>query len=133
MQRTELPLPPALQQPRESSSNTKKETSGRRLSFSLSLKVPRNLSVAKGVGDGRKKEKSKTEDSVWMKTIILGDRCVPDEGDDGVIYEQKGKKISAYHPRNSSSISISRPTSSIDHDAISGPNIHKQNINQNHM
>jgi len=57
-------------------------------------------------------EKLKRDDSVWMKTIILGGKCVPDEEDDVVIYEEKGKKISAYHPRKPTSSSISSHSSS---------------------
>ncbi|KAG2390214.1 uncharacterized protein HKW66_Vig0223800 [Vigna angularis] len=57
------------------------------------------------------KEKLKRDDSVWMKTIILGGKCVPDEEDDVVIYEEKGKKISAYHPRKHTSSSISSQSS----------------------
>ncbi|KAI9118513.1 hypothetical protein K1719_010845 [Acacia pycnantha] len=117
----EIPLPPAMQQPKESAgstSNMRKANSEHR-SLSSLKKGPRNLSVSKSGDlkeDGRKKEKLKPEESVWMKTIILGEKCVPDEEDNAVIYEGKGKKISAYHPRNSSSFSISKQLSSISQD-----------------
>lgn len=40
--------------------------------------------------------KLKHEDSIWMKTIILGEKCrVPDEEEGAIIYEGKGKRISA--------------------------------------
>lgn len=122
-----LPLPPALQQKGETSSSNQifKSMSERRLSTNMSLKVPRSLSVARYRDQKEensrhnKKGKIKTEDSVWMKTIILGEKCkVPDEESSAVIYEGKGKKISAYHPRTPSSISISRQSSFIDQDAI---------------
>ncbi|CAL0327137.1 unnamed protein product [Lupinus luteus] len=127
-QTKELPLPPSMQQPHDlfrSSSMMKRATSERRTSFSLSVKMPRSFSVAKMKDlmedkGNTIKGKLKPEDSVWMKTIILGEKCVPDE-EDPVIYEGRGKKISAYHPKNSSSISVSRQCSFIDPDAISVP------------
>nr|KYP33300.1 hypothetical protein KK1_045859 [Cajanus cajan] len=138
-----LPLPPALQQhPNVDPKIMKRATTERRLSFNLSRKMPRSLSVArnwdhKGSSVGRRKgkllktdesmwvktkAKMQKDDSVWMKTIILGGKCVPDEEEDAVIYEGKGKKISAYHPRNPSSVSLSRQWSSISHD-------HEERIN----
>ncbi|CAJ1972916.1 unnamed protein product [Sphenostylis stenocarpa] len=153
----ELPLPPALQQhPNVEPRFVKSARSERRLSFNLSKKNPRSLSVTRnwdqkgGKGGGglkgswktdesvwmktkeklkadesvwmKTKGKLKRDDSVWMKTIILGGKCVPDEEGDVVIYEDKGKKISAYHPRKPSSISLSRQGSYIsaeNHDALS--------------
>lgn len=144
----ELPLPPALQQhPQVNPKFVKRATSERRLSFNLTRKIPRSLSVARNwdqEGGGwnkgmlksgepvwmktkeklkaddsvwmKTKEKLKRDDSVWMKTIILGGKCNPDEEDDVVIYEDKGKKISAYHPRKSTSISLSRQCSYINPD-----------------
>lgn len=131
----ELPLPPAMQQLPNNINNSeimKRATSERRLSFNLSMKMPRSLSMAKNKDHHQKEESSDTkkennkvkkgDESVWMKTIILGEKCVPDEEEDGVIYEGKGKKISAYHPRKStSSMSLSRQWSSIAVDALSVP------------
>lgn len=73
--------------------------------------------VAEGGGGEVKK-------AVWMKTIILGEKCrVSCDGgdeDNGVIFEAKdGKKITAYHPRTLSSLPLSRQCSLIDHDAVS--------------
>ncbi|CAI8599418.1 unnamed protein product [Vicia faba] len=120
----ELPLPPAMLQPKESFSynNMKRVTSERKTSFSLSMKMPtlpRNLSLAKNwdqIKEDINKAKPKTEESVWMKTIILGDKCVPDDEHDPVIFEGKGKKISAYHPKSYST--ISRQCSFLDPDAL---------------
>lgn len=119
----ELPLPPSMLAPKEPSSlynnsNLKKVASERRASFSLSLKMPRSLSVARNWDNKEDKHKGKvkTEDSVWMKTIILGEKCVPDE-EDPVIYEGKGKKISAYHPKSYST--ISRQNSFLEADVFS--------------
>lgn len=122
----ELPLPPAMQQPKDFPSDNlmKRVTSERRASFSvMSLKMPRSLSVAKNWDhmEDKIKGKLKTEqDSVWMKTIILGEKCVPDE-EDPVIYEGKGKKVAAYHPKSYSTMSISRQTSLLDPDALPVP------------
>ncbi|KAK7283191.1 hypothetical protein RIF29_12562 [Crotalaria pallida] len=152
-----LPLPPAMQQPKDSlptSTMMNRTTSERRSSFSLSLKVPRSFSVARNRDHNKSfslaknwdqnqnlhqkedniKGKLRAEDSVWMKTIILGEKCVPGE-EDPVIYEGKGKRISAYHPKNSSSISISRQVSFIDPDAFSVPQsqIQEERMIQNHQ
>ncbi|KAK7351284.1 hypothetical protein VNO77_10607 [Canavalia gladiata] len=118
----ELPLPPAMQvmqQPKDPfvSNNLKRVTSERKASFSLSIKMPRSLSVRHHKED-KIKGKLKPEDSVWMKTIILGEKCVPDEEADAVIYEGKGKRISAYHTKRHSSISVSAQPAFPDHDAF---------------
>lgn len=138
----ELPLPPAMQVPMDSnmSYSMKRETSERRQSFSLSMKVPKTLSVARNRDQkedhdgGIRKGKLKADESVWMKTIILGEKCVPDEEEDAIMYEGKGKRVSfsAYHPRKStSSMSLSRQCSYIDTDAISVPQAqHHEERNQ---
>ncbi|CAK9313183.1 unnamed protein product [Citrullus colocynthis] len=124
----ELPLPPKMQQVVSSSppSQIAKSASERKLNHmrSMSIKVPRSLSVVRNhldEGRQRRKEKMKGEESIWTKTIILGEKCkVPDE-EDGIIYEGKGKKISAYHPRAHSSMSFSRQGSAIDAEALPNP------------
>lgn len=112
----ELPLPPALQAPKDVSfppAHVKRAASERRLSFNLSVKMPRTLSVARRRDPPKedtikKIKKAKPEDNVWMKTIILGEKCqVPDDQEDAVIYEGKGKKVSAYHPKTKSTPSCS--------------------------
>ncbi|KAJ6406537.1 hypothetical protein OIU84_010112 [Salix udensis] len=126
----ELPLPPAMQLAAETiSANNciKKSASTRSLSSmsmkAISMKLPRSMSMARRDGDDRKNQKKKGkpkhEDSVWMKTIILGEKCkVPDE-DEAVIYDGKGKRISTYHKKASSSFSVmSRQNSQIDINAI---------------
>lgn len=126
----DLPLPPKMQAAANSSppSQIAKSASERKISNmrSMSIKVPRSLSVVRNhldEGRQRRKERIKGEDSIWTKTIILGEKCkVPDE-EDGVIYEGKGKKISAYHPRaqSSMSITISRQGSAIDPETLPNP------------
>ncbi|MED6192151.1 hypothetical protein PIB30_007326 [Stylosanthes scabra] len=135
----ELPLPPALQQPKDSSTlpsnnNFKRATSERKTAFSLSIKVKRTLSVAKNwehkLEEKREREREKEkekgnikgklpEDSIWMKTIILGEKCKTEEVDDPIIYEGKGKRIAAYHPRNRSTMGSSLDL--VDTDALCIP------------
>ncbi|CAI9093722.1 OLC1v1029274C1 [Oldenlandia corymbosa var. corymbosa] len=64
-------------------------------------------------------KKLKHEDSIWKKTIILGEKCkVPDEDDeDAILYDEKGNRIPAYH-RKTTSVALSRQNSGIDLDAI---------------
>lgn len=101
-------------------SQMKKSASERRLLSNLSIKLPRSLSMAKK-GEKVKEEynkrkngklsMAKQEDTIWMKTIILGEKCrVPDD-DELVIYDAKGRRIPAYHPK-------SRQNSFIDPTAI---------------
>ncbi|PRQ27986.1 hypothetical protein RchiOBHm_Chr6g0311201 [Rosa chinensis] len=106
-------------------SQIKKSASERRLLSNLSIKLPRSLSMAKRGEkskdesnnkrkNGRKLSMSsitKQEESIWMKTIILGEKCKVPEEDDIVIYDAKGRKIPAYHPK-------SRQNSLIDQTAI---------------
>ncbi|CAJ2643804.1 unnamed protein product [Trifolium pratense] len=154
----ELPLPPAMLVPKEPyyGNHLKRVTSERRASFSLSMKMPRSLSLARNWDhlkedkikrnwdhlkedkikknwDHLKEDKIKKNwdhlkeehikpklkqepDSVWMKTIILGEKCVPDEEDDPIIFEGKGKKIAAYHPK--SNMSMSRQNFVLEPDAL---------------
>jgi len=121
----ELPLPPAMQLTAETTSASncmKKSASTRSLSSmsmkAISMKLPRSMSLVRKDGDDKKNQKKKGkpkhEDSVWMKTIILGEKCkVPDE-DEAVIYDGKGKRISTYHKK----ASCSRQNSQIDLNAI---------------
>ncbi|PON71707.1 hypothetical protein PanWU01x14_071620 [Parasponia andersonii] len=133
----QLPLPPSKVVKRAmrtySFKGMTKSTSDRNIATSLSMKVTRSLSMARSSREHNKEEsknnihggkkagklKMDHQDSIWMKTIILGEKCkVPDEEEEAVIYEGKGKKISAYHPRTASSLSISRQCSFIDQEAI---------------
>ncbi|PIN06842.1 hypothetical protein CDL12_20615 [Handroanthus impetiginosus] len=68
-----------------------------------------------------REKKSKQEDSVWKKTIILGEKCkVPDEDEEDILYDEKGNKISTYHPKNhSSTLSLSRQISCVGKDELS--------------
>ncbi|OWM63376.1 hypothetical protein CDL15_Pgr022121 [Punica granatum] len=126
----ELPLPPGMKLFKESHSynNPSKSTStGKKIKTSLSMKMPSirmpSMSMSRredGSWAGKSGQQFKREDSIWTKTIILGEKCqVPDEDeDDGIIYDHKGKRISTYHPKNQRSLPVSRSNSFIDRDAI---------------
>lgn len=69
-------------------------------------------------GTRKKDKKLKHEDSIWKKTIILGEKCkIPDEDDDAILYDENGNRISTYH-RKSTSLALSRQNSGIDPGAI---------------
>lgn len=87
--------------------------------MSLSMKLPRSLSTAKREENHQQKKGDlNSEDTVWMKTIILGEKCkVPAEDDAAVIYDGKGNRISAYHPKTPSMFSLSRQCSFKDPDS----------------
>ncbi|KAJ4709042.1 Phosphatidylinositol 3,4,5-trisphosphate 5-phosphatase [Melia azedarach] len=130
--RRELPLPPAMKTLRGaySCNNLTRTMSMRRVDTSSMMsmkKMPRSISVRNDdVHNNNKKKKKKagilkTEDSVWKKTIILGEKCRPDEEDDGIIYDNKGNKITAYHKKTQSNYSLSRTSSRVDHDIRASP------------
>ena len=94
LQNKELPLPPAMTKLRETNSCKnltkspskrkidttiiKKSMATRKIDSNLSLKMPRSLSVMitrDREEKNRKKGKLKHEDSIWTKTIILGEKC----------------------------------------------------------
>ncbi|XWS72433.1 hypothetical protein CRYUN_Cryun02cG0039300 [Craigia yunnanensis] len=105
----ELPPPPAMRTLKETYScnnSMTKSASTRKLSSTLSLKLSRSISVSKI----REKRRSKAEDSILTKTIILGGKSKISD-DDGVIYNGKLNTVSAYHPRTLSTISIYRTNS----------------------
>lgn len=127
----QLPLPPPPGMPHFKGSasyhhrSSSSASSERKLLSSMSVRVQglggmRQLSKREETSHEKKRDKKlKHEDSVWKKTIILGERCrVPDEDDDTVVYDEKGNRISTYHPKMPSSLPVSRQTSSIDPDAI---------------
>ncbi|WVZ18287.1 hypothetical protein V8G54_005609 [Vigna mungo] len=128
-----LPLPPALQQvPKDPfiSDRMKRVTSERRAPLSLSIKMPRSSSVARNWDHKEEKIKGpklKAEDSVWMKTIILGEKCVPDAEDDPVIFEGRGKRISAYHTKRYTATAV--PTEPSFLDDASSPSL-PENLTQ---
>ncbi|KAI3505763.1 hypothetical protein L1887_27990 [Cichorium endivia] len=124
----ELPPPPRLASIRaasyhvESSSNTPHASHNAKLTSSMSMRLSGKL---KGLKKGSKREndndkykdkgndvdKLQRENSVWKKTIILGEKCrVPDEDEDDIIYDENGMRITTFH-RKQSGLSISRQSS----------------------
>jgi hypothetical protein len=115
----DLPRPPAMKQMGEadSSNHLTKSASDRRMTMSLSMKLPRSMSMARREENHRRKKgKLNPEDSIWMKTIILGEKCKVPEEDDAVVYDGKGNRISTYHPRTASMLSLSRQCSFNEQD-----------------
>ncbi|KAL9688457.1 hypothetical protein QQ045_032878 [Rhodiola kirilowii] len=137
-----LPPPPARRQLDIAGSQSMKPksnfsiTESNKLS-SMSMKVGRSLSMSmrwskkdvtsasaavatSSSSSEQKKLKAKLEkeDSIWMKTIILGEKCRVEDEDDAVIFDDRGIKVTAYHPKTPSSLPVSRTASYIDQDAI---------------
>lgn len=109
-----LPPPPAMQHIRAASyhhrSNSTASSHGK-LSSSMSVRLLGNAIATRM--EEKKEKKLKREDSVWKKTIILGEKCrVPQEDDDTILYDEKGNRISTYHPKTpSTALSMSRQNS----------------------
>ncbi|KAF3657318.1 hypothetical protein FXO38_13747 [Capsicum annuum] len=125
-----LPPPPAIRvdssnnlrtnlmaSTRISRSNSSMKSLQRKLSASLSMKA---ISEALTHRHEKINSKIKHEDSIWKKQIILGERCkVPNQDeDDTILYDENGIRISTYHPKQLSVMSISRQSSEIDANAI---------------
>ncbi|CAK9152095.1 unnamed protein product [Ilex paraguariensis] len=120
-----LPPPPGMHHMRAASYHhwTDSTTSQGKLSSSMSMRVlgsgmTSRQSSRREDNDKKREKKLKHEDSIWKKTIILGEKCkVPDE-DDTIVYDEKGNKIETYHPKTPSSLPLSRQTSFLDPNAI---------------
>lgn len=86
-------------------------SSHRRISKSLSVKLP---------GFSRIRSTKATDECIWKKAIILGEKCrVPGEdGDEAVLYDEKGNRVVAYAARTPRSVPVSRTPSFIDTSAI---------------
>lgn len=85
------------------------------------MKVPEALSKIRTIKEQRHASKENaSQDSIWMKTIILGERCrVPnDEEEDAIIYDDKGKRVPMYQPKTPRSLPVSRTNSYIDTSAL---------------
>lgn len=118
----ELPPPPGMRALKETYSCNNfmtKSASTRKLSSTLSVSSTLNISMKHArsisVSKIREKRRSKAEDSIWTKTIILGEKCKvstdDDDDDNGVIYNGKLNSVSPYNPRAPRSMSMSRTIS----------------------
>ncbi|KAI3454153.1 hypothetical protein Pfo_010816 [Paulownia fortunei] len=110
-----LPPPPGRQQQQHLRAASYHHQHQR--SNSAASKLVSSLSVRVRGSGGDKKLKH--EDSIWKKTIILGEKCkVPDEDEDAILYDENGNRISTYHRKNTgSSMSFSRQNSCTDQDS----------------
>ncbi|XP_010519847.1 PREDICTED: uncharacterized protein LOC104799160 [Tarenaya hassleriana] len=121
----ELPLPPARKALRETNSfNNKamKSAPRKKLSASLSIQITKAMSMSvRRDGEAEKssrKKKSKAENSILVRPIILGEKCRgfdDDSDEDSALRMQRNR---TYHPRSMSSITLSRTNSRIDPNAI---------------
>ncbi|GKC92840.1 hypothetical protein Tco_1158282 [Tanacetum coccineum] len=120
----ELPPPPRLASLRASSyhvPSSSKTFHNAKLTSSMSMRLSGRF---KGLRKGSKRhdndenfdnDKLTREDSVWKKTIILGEKCrIPDEDDDDIILDENGQRITTFHRRQSCSSSISRQSSDVN-------------------
>ncbi|KAL5728718.1 hypothetical protein ACHQM5_001768 [Ranunculus cassubicifolius] len=58
-----------------------------------------------------KQKKLKPEDSIWTKTIMLGERCKVPHEEDAILYDERGNRLSAYPVRTPRSLPVSRSNS----------------------
>ncbi|MCD7469881.1 hypothetical protein HAX54_009292 [Datura stramonium] len=103
---------------RVSRSNSTIKTIQSKLNTSMSMKA---FSGAITQRHEKITSKLKHEDqSIWKKQIILGEKCkVPNQDEeDTVLYDESGNKITTYHPKQLSAMSMSRQSSDIDANAI---------------
>lgn len=126
----ELPLPPGKQF-RDSGtavddsggSGMKKSASTRNLNITkaISARLPRSLSQVAG-RDREKKATLKHEDSIWKKTIILGEKCrVPDQDEDeAILFDENGRKIPTYYPKTTTPRPLGSNNASPSHDVGGG-------------
>nr|GME09370.1 Phosphatidylinositol 3,4,5-trisphosphate 5-phosphatase [Ipomoea batatas] len=96
-----LPPPPS----RSASCHVRSHSQPVKLESSVSERVSTSsMMIMMRQGSRRGDQKYlKHEDSVWKKAIILGEKCrVPDEDEEAIVYDEKGKRISTYHPKTKS-------------------------------
>nr|GMD45871.1 Phosphatidylinositol 3,4,5-trisphosphate 5-phosphatase [Ipomoea batatas] len=64
----------------------------------------------------KRDKKLKHEDSVWKKTIILGEKCrVRHDSEEEVVFDEDGNRITSYRPKTSAAPpSMSRQSSAVD-------------------
>nr|GMD47592.1 Phosphatidylinositol 3,4,5-trisphosphate 5-phosphatase [Ipomoea batatas] len=68
------------------------------------------------MGDKKRDKKLKHEDSVWKKTIILGEKCrVHHDSEEEIVLDEDGNRITPYRPKTSAAPpSMSRQSSAVD-------------------
>ncbi|KAJ0977462.1 hypothetical protein J5N97_012936 [Dioscorea zingiberensis] len=85
---------------------------------SHSLRIPEGLKLHEGLSKIRtsrreRHEKTEIDDSLWKKTIILGEKCrvQSDDEEEVPVFDEKGNRQKNYHERTLSSVTISRANS----------------------
>ncbi|KAG0486841.1 hypothetical protein HPP92_008936 [Vanilla planifolia] len=78
---------------------------------------------AHGKEGSSEKEIKEELESVWTKTIILGEKCKVPEDDneeegEAVLYDENGNRQRIYHPRTPRSMPISRTNSFVSVEVI---------------
>ncbi|KAG9455647.1 hypothetical protein H6P81_000155 [Aristolochia fimbriata] len=119
-----LPLPQSLRPlPEGHRVPPMKSASTRHLKVSLSVKMPSKITRIRTTAREHRLNK-KTDDCIWKKTIILGEKCrVPSVGDEeDFVFDENGNKIVPYTPRTPRSLPVSRSVSLIDQDAVPDKN-----------
>ncbi|GLT97250.1 hypothetical protein SLE2022_148230 [Rubroshorea leprosula] len=98
---TTIPLPPptSMMELRDtcSSKYMPKSESTRKFGSTMSVKIPRSMSQARQQEEKLSKKKNiklDTDDnSIWTKTIILGEKCRIRDDEDDVIFDRKDTQI----------------------------------------
>ncbi|XP_019197071.1 PREDICTED: uncharacterized protein LOC109190921 [Ipomoea nil] len=100
----------------------------KKLASSMSMKVaglgssqaPKKDDIFAGAGEKKRDKKLKHEDSIWTKTIILGEKNkVRNDSQEEIVYDEDGNRITPYHPKTSTAPPpMSRQSSAVDEGAI---------------
>lgn len=96
---THGPLPPVV---------VPASSSRRKLSISLSSRLPEKMRASR-----KERRAAESEETIWKKTIILGEKCkVPSDED------EEDEAARNYHPRTPRSRPMSRTSSFANADAV---------------
>ncbi|GJW07047.1 hypothetical protein Tco_1569470 [Tanacetum coccineum] len=122
-----LPPPPAMGKLRavsyhvRSSSNVSEKA---RLSSSMSMRSFKGYKKTSKREQKHEKNKLSHEESIWKKTIILGEKCrVPDDEEEAILYDEKGTRIPTFRRKQTTGLQISRHDSTFESHDISKENV----------
>lgn len=117
-----LPLPPSMVKLRAASFHVRSSSNASqkgKLSSSMSMRSIGGYKKASKKETKRGKNKLSHEDSIWKKTIILGEKCrVPDDEDEAILYDEKGMRIPTFRRKQTSGLQISRQNSTFESNDI---------------
>ncbi|PWA93353.1 hypothetical protein CTI12_AA070050 [Artemisia annua] len=95
-----------------------------RLSSSMSMRSLGGYKKASKREQKHEKNKLSHEESIWKKTIILGEKCrVPDDDEEAILYDEKGMRIPTFRRKQTSGLQISRHDSAFESNDISKENV----------